>query len=42
MYRKWRMNDPNKYVKLNQKLKVKIVEVDTRRKRIQLALKDVD
>lgn len=36
------VSDPNKYVKLNQKLKVKIVEVDTRRKRIQLSLKDVD
>ena len=36
------VRDPNKYVKLNQKLKVKIVEVDTRRKRIQLSLKDVD
>jgi uncharacterized protein len=36
------VSDPNKYVKLNQKLKVKIVEVDTRRKRIQLSLKDID
>ncbi|RLD61013.1 MAG: RNA-binding transcriptional accessory protein [Bacteroidetes bacterium] len=36
------VKDPNKYVKLNQKLNVKITEVDIQRKRIQLSLKDVE
>ena len=36
------VRDPNKYVKLNQKLKVKIVGVDAVRKRIQLSLKNVE
>ena len=36
------VRDPNQYVKLNQKLKVKIVGVDVSRKRIQLSMKDVE
>ncbi len=36
------VKDPHKYVKLNQKLKVRITKVDIQRKRIQLSLKDVD
>jgi uncharacterized protein len=36
------VKDPHKYVKLNQKLKVKISGIDIPRKRIQLSLKDVD
>lgn len=36
------VSDPNKYVKLNQKVNVKIVEIDKVRKRIQLSLKDID
>lgn len=36
------VSDPNKYVKLNQKVNVKVVEIDKLRKRIQLSLKDVD
>ncbi|MCD4737183.1 MAG: RNA-binding transcriptional accessory protein [Bacteroidales bacterium] len=36
------VKDPNEYVKLHQKLKVKIVEVDIARKRIQLSLKDIE
>jgi uncharacterized protein len=36
------VKDPHKYVKLNQKLQVKITKVDIQRKRIQLSLKDVD
>ncbi len=36
------VSDPNKYVKLNQKVNVKIVEIDKLRKRIQLSLKDVE
>jgi uncharacterized protein len=36
------VKDPNQYVKINQKVKVKVVEIDTHRKRIQLSLKDVD
>ncbi|MCD4731666.1 MAG: RNA-binding transcriptional accessory protein [Bacteroidales bacterium] len=36
------VSDPNKYVKLNQKVNVKIVDIDKIRKRIQLSLKDVE
>jgi uncharacterized protein len=36
------VKDPHKYVKLNQKLKVKISGIDIPRKRIQLSLKDMD
>jgi protein Tex len=36
------VRDPNEYVKLNQKVKVRVVEIDKVRKRIQLSLKDVD
>jgi len=36
------VKDPNQYVRLNQKLKVKIVGLDVVRKRIQLSLKDVE
>ena len=36
------VSDPNQYVKLNQKLKVKVVDIDKVRKRIQLSLKDVE
>ena len=36
------VRDPNQYVKLNQKVKVKVVEIDSNRKRIQLSLKDVE
>lgn len=32
------INDPNMVVKLNQKVKVKVLEVDTRRKRISLSM----
>jgi uncharacterized protein len=35
------VKDPNDIVKINQKLKVKVLEVDITRKRIQLSLKDV-
>ena len=35
------VKDPHKYVKLNQKLKVKITTIDIPRKRIQLSLKDL-
>lgn len=36
------VKDPNKYVKLNQKVKAKVVSIDKVRQRIQLSLKDVD
>ena len=36
------VKDPNTVVKLNQKVKVKVLEVDKDRKRIQLTLKNVD
>jgi uncharacterized protein len=36
------VSDPNKYVKLNQKVNVKVVEIDTVRNRIQLSLKDIN
>ncbi len=36
------VSDPNKYVKLNQKVNVSIVEIDKVRKRIQLSLKDLE
>ncbi len=36
------VSDPGEYVKLNQKVKVKIVEVDKVRGRIQLSLKDMN
>ena len=36
------VRDPNEYVKLNQKVNAKVVEVDKVRNRIQLSLKDVD
>ncbi|MBM3436999.1 MAG: S1 RNA-binding domain-containing protein, partial [Bacteroidetes bacterium] len=35
------VKDPNEYVKLNQKVKVRIVEIDKMRGRIQLSMKDV-
>lgn len=35
------VRDPNDVVKINQKLKVRVLEVDLARKRIQLSLKDV-
>ena len=35
------VSDPNQYVKLNQKVNVRIVDIDKIRKRIQLSLKDV-
>jgi len=35
------VRDPNQYVKLNQKVKVRVVNIDKIRKRIQLSLKDV-
>jgi len=35
------ISNPNEVVKLNQKVKVKVVSVDTDRKRIQLSMKDV-
>jgi uncharacterized protein len=35
------VSDPNEFVKLNQKLKVKVMEIDKIRGRIQLSLKDV-
>jgi uncharacterized protein len=34
------VRDPNQYVKLNQKVKVRVVNIDKIRKRIQLSLKD--
>ena len=36
------VKDPNEVVKLNQKLKVRVVEVDLERKRIQLSMKDIE
>jgi uncharacterized protein len=36
------VKDPNKYVKLNQKLEAKIVSIDKVRKRIQLSLIGLD
>ena len=36
------VSDPNEYVKLNQKVNVKVVDIDKIRDRIQLSLKDVD
>ena len=33
------VSDPNKIVKLNQKVMVKVLEVDTKRKRISLSMK---
>ncbi|HKJ42651.1 MAG TPA: Tex family protein [Sunxiuqinia sp.] len=36
------ISDPNEVVKLHQHVKVKVVDVDHARKRIQLSLKDVD
>jgi len=36
------IDDPSKVVKLNQQVKVKIIELDLVRKRIQLSLKQVD
>jgi protein Tex len=36
------ISNPNEVVKLNQKVKVKVVSVDAERKRIQLSMKDVN
>ena len=36
------VKDPNDYVKLHQKVKVRVIDVDADRKRIQLSLKDVE
>lgn len=36
------VSDPNEIVRLNQKLKVKVLDVDIERKRIQVSLKDVE
>jgi protein Tex len=36
------VSDPSEYVKLNQKVKVKVVEVDKIRGRIQLSMKEMD
>jgi len=36
------ISNPNEVVTLNQKVKVKVVQVDIERKRIQLSMKDVD
>ncbi|MBN1339834.1 MAG: RNA-binding transcriptional accessory protein [Bacteroidales bacterium] len=36
------VKDPNNYVRLQQKLKVKVLDIDLERKRIQLSLKNVD
>jgi uncharacterized protein len=36
------VSDPNQYVKLNQKVNVKVVDIDKVRQRIQLSLKDVE
>jgi protein Tex len=36
------VSDPREYVKLNQKVKVKIVEIDKLRGRIQLSMKETD
>ena len=36
------ISNPNDVVKLHQHVKVKVTEVDTARKRIQLTMKDVE
>lgn len=36
------VNDPNKVVKINQQVKVKVLEIDLLRKRIQLTMKGLD
>ncbi len=36
------VSDPNKYVKINEKVMVKVLDVDIARKRIQLSLKDMN
>jgi len=36
------VSDPNEHVKLNQKVNVKVVDIDKVRNRIQLSLKDVE
>jgi protein Tex len=36
------VRDPNEYVKINQKLRVKVLEVDKQRKRIQLSMKGME
>ncbi|MFO7938940.1 MAG: Tex family protein [Bacteroidales bacterium] len=36
------VSDPNEVVRLNQQVQVKVVEVDTSRKRIQLSMKEVE
>ena len=36
------VKDPNEVVKLNQKVKVRVINVDLERKRIQLSMKDMD
>jgi uncharacterized protein len=36
------VSDPNLIVKINQKVRVKVLEVDVDRKRIQLSMKDLD
>lgn len=35
------IKDPNEIVKLNQKVRVKVLEVDKERRRIQLSLKNI-
>jgi uncharacterized protein len=35
------IKDPNEIVKLNQKVRVRVLEVDKDRKRIQLSLKNI-
>jgi uncharacterized protein len=36
------VKDPNEVVKLNQKVMVKVVEVDTKRRRISLSMKEAE
>ena len=36
------ISDPNEIIKLNQKVKVKVLEIDIERKRISLSMKDVE
>ncbi|MFB1022931.1 MAG: S1 RNA-binding domain-containing protein, partial [Vicingaceae bacterium] len=36
------VSDPNEVVSLGQAIRVKVIEVDAQRKRIQLSLKDVN
>ena len=36
------VSDPNQVVKLHQHVKVKVIEVDLARKRIQLSMKNVE